>query len=177
VVRATPGAGWPSKWNGLVTTPTVRMPSSRAALATTGEAPVPVSATHARGDEHHVSAGQVIADLVDHLLGGGAADVGLRTGAETFGHRHAHLDDAFGPSLAESLRIRVGDDEIDALEPCTDHAVQGVTARAADTDNRDPRLQLADVGNFEIVHPIAVIVAAVGVGYMLGLSTQGRNHR
>jgi ElaB/YqjD/DUF883 family membrane-anchored ribosome-binding protein len=26
-------------------------------------------------------------------------------------------------------------------------------------------------------HPIAVIVAAVGVGYMLGLSTQGRNHR
>src|SRR5580704_10139832 len=33
---------WPSKWNGLVTTPTVRMPSSRAARATTGEAPVPV---------------------------------------------------------------------------------------------------------------------------------------
>jgi ElaB/YqjD/DUF883 family membrane-anchored ribosome-binding protein len=26
-------------------------------------------------------------------------------------------------------------------------------------------------------HPIAVIVAAVGVGYMLGLSTRGRNHR
>ena len=26
-------------------------------------------------------------------------------------------------------------------------------------------------------HPIAVIVAAAGVGYMLGLSTQGRNHR
>src|SRR6516225_7416541 len=33
---------WPSKWNGLVTTTTVRMPSSRAARATTGEAPVPV---------------------------------------------------------------------------------------------------------------------------------------
>ena len=33
---------WPSKWNGLVTTPTVRMPSSRAARDTTGEAPVPV---------------------------------------------------------------------------------------------------------------------------------------
>jgi ElaB/YqjD/DUF883 family membrane-anchored ribosome-binding protein len=26
-------------------------------------------------------------------------------------------------------------------------------------------------------HPIAVIVAAVGVGYVLGLSTQARNHR
>jgi hypothetical protein len=31
-----------SKWNGLVTTPTVRMPISRAALAMTGAAPVPV---------------------------------------------------------------------------------------------------------------------------------------
>ncbi len=32
----------PSKWNGLVTTPTVRMPLLRAAWATTGAAPVPV---------------------------------------------------------------------------------------------------------------------------------------
>ena len=32
----------PSNWKGLVTTPTVRMPSSRAARATTGAAPVPV---------------------------------------------------------------------------------------------------------------------------------------
>ena len=33
---------WPSNWNGLVTTPTVRMPCSRAARAMTGAAPVPV---------------------------------------------------------------------------------------------------------------------------------------
>ena len=33
---------WPSKWNGFVTTPTVRMPISRAVLAITGAAPVPV---------------------------------------------------------------------------------------------------------------------------------------
>jgi hypothetical protein len=32
----------PSKWNGLVTTPTVRMPCSRTARAITGAAPVPV---------------------------------------------------------------------------------------------------------------------------------------
>ena len=43
------------------------------------------AAAHAGGDEHHVGAGQVIADLVDHLLGGGAADIGLRAGAEAFG--------------------------------------------------------------------------------------------
>ncbi|VUF12935.1 hypothetical protein MTDSW087_02630 [Methylobacterium dankookense] len=32
----------PSNWNGFVTTPTVRMPMSRAARAMTGAAPVPV---------------------------------------------------------------------------------------------------------------------------------------
>jgi hypothetical protein len=32
----------PSNWNGLVTTPTVNMPISRAIRATTGAAPVPV---------------------------------------------------------------------------------------------------------------------------------------
>ena len=32
----------PSNWNGLVTTPTVRTPSSRAACAMIGAAPVPV---------------------------------------------------------------------------------------------------------------------------------------
>jgi hypothetical protein len=40
------------------------------------------AAAHARGDEHHVSAGQVVADLVDHLFGGGAADIGLRAGTK-----------------------------------------------------------------------------------------------
>ena len=33
---------WPSNWNGLVTTPTVRMPSSFATREITGDAPVPV---------------------------------------------------------------------------------------------------------------------------------------
>ena len=54
------------------------------------------AAAHAGGDEHHVRALQVVADLVDHLLGGGAADLGLRAGAEAFGDVHAHLDDALG---------------------------------------------------------------------------------
>src|ERR1700694_535090 len=50
-------------------------------------------ASAAGGDEHHVSSGQVIADLVDHLFGGGAADVRLGAGAETPRRLHAHLDD------------------------------------------------------------------------------------
>ena len=72
---------WPSKWNGLVTTPTVRMPSSLAQRDHRGGAGAGAAA-HAGGDEHHVRARQMIADLVDHLLGGGAADLGLRAGAE-----------------------------------------------------------------------------------------------
>ena len=108
------------------------------------------AAAHAGGDEHHVGAGQVIADLVDHLLGGGAADVGLRAGAEPFGRRHAHLDDALGPRHRQRLGVGVGDDEIDALEARVDHVVDGVAARAADAEHGDPRLQFADVGNFQI---------------------------
>ena len=43
------------------------------------------AAAHAGGDEHHVRAGEVVADLVDHFFGGGAADIGLRAGAEALG--------------------------------------------------------------------------------------------
>src|SRR6185295_18176449 len=38
----------------------------------------------------------MIADFVDHLLGGGASDLRVRAGAETLGRLHAHLDDALG---------------------------------------------------------------------------------
>ncbi len=56
------------------------------------------AAAHAGGDEHHVRARELVADLVDHLLGRRAADFGLRAGAEALGHLQAHLDDAFGAS-------------------------------------------------------------------------------
>jgi len=82
--------------------------------------------------------------------GGGAADIGLGTGAETFSRRHAHLDDAFGPRHGQGLGIRVGDDEVDALEAGIDHVVDGVAARAADAEYGYPRLQLANVRDVEI---------------------------
>jgi len=92
----------------------------------------------------------VVPDLVEHLLGGGAADVGLRTRAETPGRRHPYLDDAFGPRGGQGLGICVGYDEIDALEPGIDHVVDGVTARAADAENGNPRLQFADVQSLRV---------------------------
>ena len=95
------------------------------------------AAAHAGGDEHHVRAGEMIADLVDHLLGGGAADLGLRAGAETLGHLHAHLDDALGLRHGQRLRVGVGDDEVDALQAGRDHVVDGVAAGAADAEHGD----------------------------------------
>src|SRR5580693_7441637 len=85
-----------------------------------------------------------------HWPRSGTADVGLRTGAETFGRLHAHLDDALGARHGQRLGIRVGDDEIDALEPGIDHVVDGVTARAADAENGDPRLQFTDVESLQV---------------------------
>ena len=108
------------------------------------------AAAHARGNEHHVSAGQVVADLVDHFLGCGAADLRLRACAETSGRRHAHLDDVFGPRHGQCLGIRVGDDEIDALEAGIDHVVDGVTAGTADAEDGNPRLQFADVQSLQV---------------------------
>ena len=105
----------PSKWNGLVTTPTVRMPCSLRALRDHGSGAGAGAAAHAGGDEHHVGARQVIADLVDHFLGGGAADLGLRAGAEAFGDLDAHLDDALGLRQGQRLGVGVGDDEVDTL--------------------------------------------------------------
>ena len=107
----------PSKWNGLVTTPTVRMPCSRAARAMTGAAPVPVPPPMPAVMNTMCAPFEVIVDLVDHLLGGRAADFGLRAGAETLGDGDAHLDDALGLRQRQRLGVGVGHDELDAPQP------------------------------------------------------------
>ena len=87
----------------------------------------------------------MIADLVDHFLGGRAADLGLRAGAETLGDLQAHLDDALGLRQRQRLRVGVGDDEVAALQAGRDHVVDGVAAGAADAEHGDPRLEFPDV--------------------------------
>ena len=108
------------------------------------------AAAHAGGDEDHVRAREMIADLVDHLLGRGAADLGLRAGAEPLGDREAHLDDALGLATGQRLGVGVGDDEFDALEAGLDHVVDGIAARAADPEHGDARLEFPDVRSLEI---------------------------
>ena len=86
----------------------------------------------------------MIADLVDHFLRGGGADVGLRARAEALGDLRAHLDDARRLRHGQRLRVGVGDDEIDALQSGGDHVVDGIAAGAADAEDGDARLQLAE---------------------------------
>ena len=85
-----------------------------------------------------------------HFLRGGRADIRLRTGAEALGDLRAHLDDALRLRHGQRLRVGVGDDEIDPLQPGGDHVVDGIAAGAADAEDGDPRLQLADVRGGEI---------------------------
>ena len=105
------------------------------------------AAAHAGGNEHHVRAGQMIADLVDGLFRCGAPDIGLRAGAKAAGHLRAHLDDALGLRTGERLRIGIGDDEVDAFEPRLDHVVDGIAAGAADPEHENTRPQLVNVGD------------------------------
>ena len=73
------------------------------------------AAAHAGGDEHHVAADEMGLDVGHRLLGGGGADLGLGTRAETFGDVGAHLDAALGGRARQRLRVGIGDDELDAL--------------------------------------------------------------
>ena len=132
----------PSKWKGLVTTPTVRMPYSRATRAITGRRAGAGAAAHAGGDEHHVRAAHRFEDLVERLLGRGAADIGARPGAEPAGDADAELDLARRARLLQRLGVGVADDELAADQVRPDHVVDGVSAGAADADDGDARLHL-----------------------------------
>ena len=141
---------WPSKWNGLVTTPTVRMPMSRAVLAMTGAAPVPVPPPMPAVTNTMLAPERWSRISSSTSCGRGRADIRLRTGAEALGDLGAHLDDALRLRHGERLRVGVGDDEIDALQSGGDHVVDGVAAGSADAEDGDARLQLADVRGSKI---------------------------
>ena len=104
----------PSNWNGLVTMPTVRMPSSLAMRAMTAAAPVPVPPPMPAAMNTMCDAGDLRADLLDRLFGRRFADLGLRAGAKTFGEVGAELNAVLGARGGQRLRVGVGDDEVDA---------------------------------------------------------------
>src|SRR5213082_3015744 len=100
----------PSKWKGLVTTPTVRMPDPRddGGCARAG------AAAHSGGQKHHIRAVDRFEDLVKRLLGGGPADIRSRPGAEAARHADPELDLARRGGLLQRLGIGVADDKLAA---------------------------------------------------------------
>jgi hypothetical protein len=87
----------------------------------------------------------MIPDLVDRFLRRGAADLGLRSGAETLGHLEAHLDDPLRLRRQEHLGVGVRDDELDADQSGDDHVVDGIAAGAADTAYHNVRLEFPEL--------------------------------
>ena len=122
-----------------MTTPMVSAPILRAMLATTGAPPVPVPPPSPQVTKHHVGAREHLFDLVAVVLGGVVADVGVGAGAEAAGQLAADVELDVGVAHQQRLRVGVDGDELDALEPDLDHAVDGVDAAAADADHLDDR--------------------------------------
>ncbi|MNI10177.1 hypothetical protein D3C73_632770 [compost metagenome] len=80
-------------------------------------------------------------NLVGALLGGVHADFGVGARAQTLRDRLAQLDATVGLGEAQVLGVGVGDDELHPLKAGVDHVVDGVSARSADAEDDDARLQ------------------------------------
>lgn len=99
-----------------------------------GAAPVARAAALAGGDEDHVGLGQRLANLRTALLGGLAAHLGVGAGAEATGQLLADVDGLVGIGHEKGLAVGVHGDELHTAHAGFHHAVHGVRAAAADTD-------------------------------------------
>ena len=136
-MSAMPCSAWrmrlrPSKRNGFVTMPTVSAPASRASSAMTGAAPVPVPPPMPHVMKTRSALRQRAADFVAILFDRLTADLRARAGAESARELLPDLDFDVGLGRQQRLRVGVDRDELDAFEMLVDHAVDGVSAAAAD---------------------------------------------
>ena len=73
------------------------------------------------------------------ILGRPAADIGVGPGTQSPGELAADIELDVGVAHEQRLRVSVDRDELDALEPLFDHAIDGVDAATADSDDLDNR--------------------------------------
>ena len=95
------------------------------------------AAALARGDEDHVGPGEGLFDLFGVVFGSATAHLGVGAGAETAGELAADVELDVGVAEQQCLGVGVDGDELDSAETELDHAVDGVDATAADTDDLD----------------------------------------
>ena len=104
------------------------------------------AAAHAGGEENHVRAGEAVANFLQRLLGRRLADLRPGAGAETFGQLKAHLNNSLCARGAESLRVGIGDDEVDPGQAGGDHIVDRVAPGASHATHHDAGLQFLQLG-------------------------------
>ena len=117
------------------------------------------AAALARGDEDHVGALEDLFDLLAVVLGSLRADVRVGARAETAGQLPADVELDVGVAHQQGLRVGVDRDELDALESLFDHAIDGVDAAAADSDDFDDRQIVLRCCHEEGTFPLALLPA------------------
>ena len=95
------------------------------------------AAAEAGGYEHHVRTVERLDQLLGVLERRLAPDVGVGAGAESLGQLRTDLQLVRRGVEAQRLQIRIGDDELDAVEAGGDHAIDGITAAATDAHHFD----------------------------------------
>ncbi len=129
----------PSKPNGRVTTPMVSAPRLLAISAMTGAAPVPVPPP-LPAVMNTMSAPLSTSSISSRCSSAACRPTsGSLPGAEATGELAADVELHVGVAHQQRLRVGVDGDELDALQPGVDHAVDGVDAAAADADDLDDR--------------------------------------
>jgi hypothetical protein len=88
-----------------------------------------------------------------------ASDFWVATGTEPSGQADSELDLGLRLALAQSLKISVTGNELDASHVGVDHPVDGVAATATDSDDLDPGGQ--HVGIFERDRQLALHLSVV----------------
>ncbi len=127
----------PSKRNGLVTTPTVRAPSSCAICAMMGAAPVPVPPPMPAVTK------TMSAPEMSSLMRWTSSRAALRPRSGSAPAPRPRVTDGADGELGRSrvrvqrLSVGVDDDELDPFEAEVDHRVDGVAAGAPNADHLD----------------------------------------
>ena len=97
----------------------------------------PGAAAHAGCDEDHVDAVHRVFDLFDRFFSRGLAHFGARARTEAARDVGAELDPLVGRRGTQSLRVGIGDDELDAFDLCLHHVGDRVAAGTTDAHDHD----------------------------------------
>ena len=95
------------------------------------------AAALAGGDEHHVGPLQGFLDFLLVVFGRSPPNLGVRTRTEAAGGLASDVELGVGIGKQQRLGVGVDCNKLDALQAFLDHAVDGVDAAAADSDDAD----------------------------------------